>query len=1052
MNRFLTSILPLIVLAPFFNGEVLYAGADVREVDQNETERGPFPADVLEQVEFRLIGPFRGGRSAAVEGVRGKPAKFYMGSTGGGVWVTDDGGSNWKNISDGYFGGSIGAVAVAPSDSNIIYVGGGEKTVRGNVSHGEGVWRTLDAGKTWKQIGLGDTRQISRVRIHPRDSDTVYVAALGHLFGPNAERGVFRTRDGGQTWQKVLFVNDEVGAVDLLIDPNNPRVLYASTWRVLRTPHSLESGGEGSALWKSTDEGETWVKLSEKKGLPKGPLGIIGVTVSPVNSDRVWAIIEASDGGLFRSDDGGETWVLVSADRNLRQRAWYYSRVYADTSELDTVYVLNVGFHRSRDGGKTFESISTPHGDHHDLWIDPDDNQRMIIGDDGGAQISFNGGETFSTYQNQPTSQFYRVTTDTHVPWRIYGAQQDNSTVRIKHRSDGPFISDRDWEPTAGGESGHIAPDPLDPDIVYGGSYGGYLTRLNHRTGETRQVDIWPDNPIGHGAKDVKYRFQWNFPILFSRHEPKTLYAAANVLFRTNNEGHSWEQISPDLTRNDVRRLEPSGGPITKDNTGVEYYCTIFAVAESVTEKGVIWCGSDDGMLHVTRDGGKTWKNVVPPELPDWAQINSLEADPFDPGGLYVAATRYKSDDFRPFLFVTKDYGETWKRIDSGIPRAEFTRVIRADSKCKGLLYAGTERGLYVSADDGANWQRLQKNLPIVPITDLAVKDNSLVIATQGRAFWMIDDLTILRAFQPQNLEREIHVLQPVEVIRMGGGSGTPSLTAGANLKQDAAIKFWLKTVPVNGAGKIRIVDSEGRDAVVFVNPNKQAKPEKGELALELKQGWNQITWNLRYPAAETFEGLVLWGGGTGGPLAAPGQYRVLFEFGEIKAETSIRISKDPRAAASDQELEEQFRFLLEVRDKLTEVHLAIKSIRKIREQLNSFSDRFKDQSDYANLVSEAKRIAKGLTSIEEELYQTRNRSSQDPLNFPIQLNNRLAGLVGVVSNGDNRPTEQAYKVRDEVIGLIDRQLQKLAELRKDLEHFNQTANQLRVPLIFDGK
>jgi photosystem II stability/assembly factor-like uncharacterized protein len=1038
-----TSLLRAFQLA-FLGGLVTFIRSGL--ADDPVSLRDPFPKEVLEQVEFRLVGPFRGGRSAAIEGVRGKPTRFYMGATGGGVWVTDDGGSTWKNISDGHFGGSIGAVAVAPSDPNILYVGGGEKTLRGNVSHGDGVWKSLDAGKSWTHVGLSDTRHIPRIRIHPRDPNTVYVAAIGHLFGGNAERGVFRTRDGGKTWQNILQINEEVGAFDLLIDPNNSRTLYASTWRVLRTPYSLESGGEGSGIWKTEDEGETWINLSEKKGLPKGPLGIIGVAVSPVDSNRVWAMIEANEGGLFRSDDAGETWTLVSADRNLRQRAWYYTRVYADTRELDTVYVLNVGFHRSRDGGKTFGSISTPHGDHHDLWIDPDDNQRMIIADDGGAQVTFNGGETFSTYLNQPTAQFYRVTTDTHVPWRIYGAQQDNSTVRINHRGDGAFITDRDWEPTAGGESGHIAPDPTDPDIVYGGSYGGYLTRHNHRTGESRQVDIWPDNPMGHGAEDSKFRFQWNFPILFSRHDPETLYAASNVLFRTSNDGQNWEQISPDLTRNDLRRLKPSGGPITKDNTGVEYYCTIFAVTESVTEKGVIWSGSDDGLIHVTKDSGKNWKNVTPPDLPEWAQINSLEADPFHPGGLYVAATRYKSDDFRPYLYVTQDYGETWKRIDEGIPRNEFTRVIRADSKRIGLLFVGTERGLWVSSDDGANWQSLRNNLPIVPITDLAIKDNSLVIATQGRSFWMIDDLTLLRTFDRAAIEKALFIVPPTEVVRMGGGGGKPTLTAGANLRQEGSIQFWLKEVPENKDAKIRIIDSAGRSAIVFVRDEKQ---ELGEAKLELKAGWNRIAWDLRYPAAEKFDNLILWGGGTGGPLAAPGEYTVKFELGEPPIEVPLKVVKDPRSSASDSDLQEQFSFLLEVRDKLSQIHLAIQSIRKLKVQLNDFSDRFQKKPEYKELRNHAQQLSESLTEIEKELYQTQNKSSQDPLNFPIKLNNRLAGLVGVVSHGDNRPTDQSLRVRDELYGLIDAQLNKLSALKKELDQFNEAANRLRVPLIF---
>ncbi|NBC16193.1 MAG: glycosyl hydrolase, partial [Bacteroidetes bacterium] len=685
-------------------------------------------------LEYRPLGPYRGGRSAAVTGVPGQPMTYYFGGTGGGVWKTTDGGQTWGNISDGYFGGSIGAVAVSEWDPNVIYVGGGEKTVRGNVSHGYGMWKSVDAGKTWTQIGLTDSRHIPRVRIHPKNPDLVYAAVLGHLFGPNEQRGIYRSTDGGESWEQIHFVNENAGAVDLLMDPTNPRILYATFWRVRRTPYSLASGGEGSSLWKSTDGGDTWTELTGRdNGLPQGTLGIIGVTVSPADPDRVWAIVEAEDGGVFRSEDGGQTWRRINSDRNLRQRAWYYTRIYADTQDEDVVYVLNVGFWKSKDGGVTYERIGTPHGDHHDLWIDPDDPARMVIGDDGGAQVTFDGGENWSTYHNQPTAQFYRVATDTHFPYRIYGGQQDNSTVRILHRTEGYGIGERDWEPSAGCECGWMAPHPENPDVVYGGCYGGYLERVNHATGERRFVNVWPRNPMGHAAKDLKYRFQWNFPVLFSQYKDPAiddypLYAAANRLFVTRDEGESWTPISPDLTRADTTMMGSSGGPITKDNTSVEYYGTIFALAESPHEQGVIWAGSDDGLLHLTRDGGDTWTDVTPPEsmMPEYIQINSIEPHPTAPGGLYVAATMYKWDDFQPYLYKTTDYGETWTKITDGIDPEHFTRVIRADPNREGLLYAGTESGIYVSFDDGASWQPFQRNLPVVPITDLAVEGTDL--------------------------------------------------------------------------------------------------------------------------------------------------------------------------------------------------------------------------------------------------------------------------------------------------------------------------------------
>ena len=686
-------------------------------------------------LEWRSIGPYRGGRSAAVAGVPGKPNLYYMGATGGGVWRTTDAGNSWENISDGFFGGSIGAVAVSEWDNNVIYVGGGEECVRGNVSYGYGMFRSTDAGKTWTSLGLKDSRHIPRIRIHPKNPDLVYAAVLGDLFRPTEERGVYRSEDGGKNWKRILFANASAGVVDLVMDPNNPRILFASTWRIRRTPYSLESGGEGSALWMTKDGGDTWTDITKNEGLPKGTWGIAGLAVSPVNSDRVFAIIENDNGGVYRSDDGGKVWKRMNEDRNLRQRAWYYSRIYADTKDEDICYVLNVSYHRSKDGGKTFQNYNAPHGDHHDLWIAPEDNLRMVIADDGGAQVSFDAGENWTTYNNQPTAQYYRVTTDNNFPYRIYGAQQDNSTQRILHRTDGGSIGERDWDASAGGESGWLAIDPTNNDIVYGGSYDGLLERKNHATGESRSINAWPDNPMGHGAEGAKYRFQWNFPIFFSPHDPTKLYAGSNVLHVTHNSGEKWEIISPDLTRNEPSKLVASGGPITKDNTGVEYYCTIFTAAESPYEKDLILVGSDDGLLHITKNGGKTWDKLAIPGLPEWTMFNSVDFDPFVKGGAYVATTSYKSGDYHPYLFKTKDYGKTWTKITDGIDPGHFTRVVRADLKRPGLLYAGTESGMYVSFDDGMSWKPFQLNLPIVPITDLTIKNDNLIAATQGRSF-----------------------------------------------------------------------------------------------------------------------------------------------------------------------------------------------------------------------------------------------------------------------------------------------------------------------------
>lgn len=996
-------------------------------------------------LKYRNIGPFRGGRSAAVAGVPGKPTTFYFGGTGGGVWKTHDGGQSWKNISDGFFGGSIGAVAISEWDPNVIYVGGGEKTVRGNVSHGYGMWKSLDAGKTWKQSGLTDSRRIARIRIHPRNPDLVYAAVMGHLFGPNQQRGVFRSTDGGTTWKKILFVNPDAGAVDLAMDPTNSRILYACFWRIRRTPHSLESGGEGSTIWKSIDGGETWKEITYNNGLPGGLRGISGIAVSPANPERVWAIIESAQGGVFRSEDGGENWQKINDERKLRQRAWYYTRIYADPQNVDGVYVLNVRFWRSGDGGKSYEQIRTPHGDHHDLWIDPDDPQRMVVGDDGGAQVSYDGGSGWSTYHNQPTAQFYRVTTDNHFPYRIYGAQQDNSTVRILHRSEGRYISENDWEPTAGGESGHIAPHPENPDIVYGGSYGGYLTRLNHRTGEERAINVWPDNPMGYGAGDLRYRFQWNFPILFSPHDNNTLYAAGNVLFKTNNEGHSWQAISPDLTRNDSSKLGSSGGPITKDNTSVEYYATIFAVAESHHEKGVIWCGSDDGLLHLTRDGGTTWVNVTPPKklMPEWMQINGIDIHPTEKGGLYVAGTRYKLDDFAPYLFKTTDYGKTWKKITRGIDNRHFTRAIRADRSRSGLLYAGTESGMYISFDDGALWQPFQLNLPIVPITDLALKDNDLIVATQGRSFWVLDDLTPLHQTSAKTRQAQYWLYQPRDAYRMWGRSAGPSLHSGENLPAGVMLHYYFADMPDSQQVALKILDKAGKTVRHFRATDKDNK-------LTLKKGMNRFTWDLSYEDAESFDGMINWTGNMNGPRAIPGEYQARLVNAGDSMTVNFAVLKDPRSTATSADIETQFKFLMEVREKVSEVHKTIEEIRILRSQVKTVIDRYSDNEDAGEIVDSGKKITERLTAVEETLYQTKNQSRQDPLNFPIRLNDRLCGIGNmVIYSGDYPPTAQTIEVKNLLFRLINQALDDYRKtLEEDLPAFNTAVAAMALPAV----
>lgn len=1006
-----------------------------------------FPEELYSSLSYRLIGPFRGGRSAAVTGVPGKPNLFYFGATGGGVWKTVNGGRTWENISDGYFGGSIGAVEVAQSDPNVIYVGGGEKTLRGNVSSGYGVWKTEDAGKTWKSVGLEKSRHIPRIRIHPQNPDIVYAAVLGNIYKPTQNRGIYKSTDGGETWKKTLFVNDQSGAVDLTLDPNNPRILYASTWRAKRTPHSLSSGGDGSALWKSTDSGETWSEISKNKGFPKDTLGIIGVTVSPKNSERVWAIVEQKEkGGLYRSDDAGTTWQQVNDERKLRQRAWYYTRVYADTEDEDVVYVLNVRYHKSTDGGKTFNTFNAPHGDHHDLWIAPENSKRMIIGDDGGAQVSYDGGDTWSTYYNQPTAQFYRVTTDNAFPYRIYVAQQDNSTIRINHRSDGNTIGGEDWEETAGGESAHIAVDPTNNDIVYGGSYGGFLTRVNHDKGTTRGINVWPDNPMGYGAEGMKYRFQWNFPIIFSKHDPKKLYTFSNHVHRSTNEGQSWELLSDDLTRNDSSKLVSSGGPITQDNTGVEYYCTLFAANESPLKEGLLWVGSDDGLIHVTQDGGQTWENVTPVGMPEWTMVNSIEPSAFEEGTCYVAGTRYKLGDFQPYLYKTTDYGKTWKKITNGIDNEHFTRVLREDPKRKGLLYAGTETGMYISFDDGANWQPFQLNLPVVPITDLTIKDNNLIVATQGRSLWIIDDLTVLHQLQDGIKNKAAYLFKPKDSYRTKGGTTEkPSLTEGENHPNGVVTHFYIKDLVEKDSVQLTYLNSAGDTLAVFKNSAK-GKDEK----LEIKKGGNTHVWDTKGKGAKKLEGMVLWWANLDGPKAVPGTYKVSLSINGSEQLQPFTILPDPRAEVSATDMQKQYDFVSDINANVNKAHESIKKIRKINEQLEAFSKQYEDNPKTKELVEKAKAMIEKFGEVEKALYQTKNRSAQDPLNFPIRLTNKLGHLNSLVTLDDFPPTDQDIAVKNELTAKINAQLKSFDTLiTQEIETFNSAFNSLQLDYLF---
>lgn len=1027
---------------------IVFAVLAFAKAESQELPEPPEEQKYYESQEFRQLGPFRGGRSAAVTGVPGKPNLFYFGSTGGGVWKTMDGGRTWSNISDGYFGGSIGAVSVAPSDHNVIYVGGGEKTLRGNVSSGYGIWKTENAGKSWTQAGLPKSRHVPRIAIDPNDHNIVYAAVLGDIYKPTTDRGVYKSTDGGKTWTKKLYSNDLAGAVDLIIDPSNPRNLYATTWRVQRTPYSLSSGGDGSAIWKSTDYGETWKEISTNEGFAKGTLGIMGITVSPLSSDRLYAIVENKDqGGVYRSDDAGLTWKKTNDSRSLRQRAWYYTRIYADTEDIDKLYVVNVNYHKSTDGGKTFSSARAPHGDHHDLWIAPEDPNRMIMGDDGGAQVTYDGGETWSTYHNQPTAQYYRVTTDDSFPYRIYVAQQDNGTIRIPHRTTGRSITDNDWEGTAGGESAHIAVDPKDNDIVYGGSYGGYLTRYNHKTKSQRAINVWPDNPMGHGAEGMKYRFQWNFPILFSKHEPNKLYAFSNNVHVTTNEGQSWETISPDLTRNDPTKLVSSGGPITQDNTSVEYYCTIFAAAESPLKAGELWVGSDDGLVHLSKDGGKNWSNITPKDLPEWAQINSIEPSRYDAATCYLAATRYKLGDFAPYLYKTTDYGKNWKKITDGIPAEHFSRVIREDDQVKGMLYAGTETGLYISTNDGKTWKSFQMNLPIVPITDLAVKDNNLVIATQGRSLWIHDDLGLVRDAFSSTLSRKQNsnqLFKPKTAYRMGGSGRAGSLTAGANHPAGVQVHYYLPQVTKKDSVSLSFYDAKDELIKTYASYNKKDK-------LKIKKGANLFNWDTQYDGAEKLPGMILWWANLSGPQATPGNYKVQLTVNGETQSQPITIIPAPNAEASVADMQAQFDFVKEVNATVDKAHKSIKNIRAFNKKLSAFESLYGDREEEGikDMIKMSKEMKEKFSEVEKALYQTQNRSGQDPLNFPIRLTNKLAHLNSLAQIGDFAPTSQSIEVKNELTAEIEKQLSIFDEvLNSDIKKFNEAFNKLQLDYL----
>ncbi len=1015
---------------------------------------------LLKALKYRLIGPFNGGRVLAVAGIAGDANTYYFGAAAGGVWKTTDGGLNWTPIFNDKPVSSIGAIAVAPSDPNIIYVGTGEACIRGDISHGDGAYKSLDAGKTWKNIGLKDTRHIGKIAVHPRDPNVVLVAALGHAYGPNQERGLFRSKDGGKSWEKVIYKNEKTGAIDVDFDPSNPHIIFAALWEAHRTPWSLSSGGPGSGLYKSSDGGDSWKQLTGN-GLPEGILGRIGVSVSPASSNRVYAIIEAKEGGLFRSDDGGESWRLISSDGNLRQRPWYYSHVMADPTDADTVYVLNVRLLKSIDGGRTFAAIQQFHGDNHALWIDPKNSRRMINGNDGGANVTIDGGQSW-TPSDLPISQFYHVNVDNRNPYYIYGAMQDDGTCAIPSNSLSPRgITRQDWYPVGGGESGYVVPKPDDANIVYAGSYGGHITRYDHRTRQAQAINPWPENTIGWGAGALKYRFQWTAPIATSPHDPNVVYHAANVLFKTTDGGKSWTIISPDLTRNDKSKQEPSGGPITGDNTSVEYYCTIFTAAESPKQKELIWVGTDDGLVHITRDGGKNWSNVTPKGLPEWSLISMVEPSPHDAATAYVAVDRHELDDFKPYAYKTNDYGKTWTPIVNGIPENTFIRVVREDPERRGLLYAGTETGVYVSFDDGAHWQSLQLNLPTSPVHDLQVKDNDLVVGTHGRSIWILDNLSLLRQLASAAI-KDVHLFKPEPALRLRGGLRFRHNTKiGENPPVGAVINYYLKSAP-KGEVTITILDAKGQTVRSFSsNGQGEARereereeqpgfdPGAREPRVPAEAGMNTFVWDLRYAPAERIPGAILWGGSIAGPLALPGTYQVKLSADGQMLTAPLEVVRDPRISTPAADLEAQFKLLMELRDKLSLAHSAVNRIRDIRKQMTDLRRRIADENKKEGIGAAAKELDKKLAGVEEAIVQTRLRSSQDVLNHPIRLNNKIAALAALIGGSDAAPTSQSYQVAESLAAQLQAELARLNRIiAMDLKAFNQLVRKEDIPPI----
>jgi photosystem II stability/assembly factor-like uncharacterized protein len=992
--------------------------------------------------KWRNIGPQRGGRSLGSSGSPGRPNEYYFGATGGGLWKTTDGGQEWAAVTDGQISSSsIGAVAVAETNPDIVYIGGGETQLRGSITQGDGVYKTTDGGKTWRHLGLRETQAISRIRVHPTNPDIVYVAALGHPYGDNEERGVFRSTDGGNSWKKVLYVSPKAGAADLIIDRNNPKVLYASTWQVYRRTWKMWGGGPDCKLWKSENGGDTWIELSKNPGMPAPPLGKIGITVSPADSRRLWAVVEANDGGVYRSDDAGATWKKTNDERKLRQRAFYYSRLTADPFDRETVYALNVDFFKSTDGGVTFNSISTKHGDHHDLWIDPNNPQRMILSDDGGGVVSVNGGKSW-TEQDYCTTQFYHVTTTNHVPYHVAGAQQDNSTIAIPSDGWGHMNELGQWGyDVGGGESGYITSHPDNPDIFYAGSQGALLTKLDRTTGQYRDIQVYPRFFSGEPASALPERWQWTYPIVFSPKDSKILYTCSQHVWKTTDDGQSWTAISPDLTYADPETLGPTGGEITKDMNGPEIYATVFALAPSFHDVNTIWAGSDDGMIHITRDGGKAWTNITPKDLPKNSVVAIIDESRHNPGTAYVAAFRYQVDDRQPYVFRTRDYGKTWTKIINGVKDGHFSRTVREDHVRPGLLFLGTEHGAYVSFNAGDNWQPLQLNLPDTPIRDLVVKNDDVVLGSHGRGFWILDDIGPLRQLTTEVMKQPISFFQPSDAIR-----GV----------YPAIFQYYLEKQL--DSVRIEILDAGGKLVHSFKGdkPEYKADPnvprwERRPNPPTTKAGLNQFTWDLRYPGATVFEGMILWGANPrSGPKAPLGKYQVRLTSGTYSKTYTFNIKMNPNLkGVTEADLKETFDLAMKIRDRESAGNEAVIRIREVRKQLEVG---LKETSD-PQITAAAKDLISKITAIEEDLYQVRNRSSQDPLNFPIKLGNRISAVRRSLESGDDKPTAGVYKVFAELSKDLDDQLLKLDNaLKAGLDGLNPMLMNKQMKAVLDTR